>query len=1265
MARYEDLLGELPRGSAYANSGYVLPFRDADQQFLFEDPAFPNQVYGVFVDDRFFGTVTSDAQGAVIVEVPLEPGPHVITIENDFNARRLNSYVTVRDYAVWYASYAEALEGSTTFFGIDPAIDSVERAPALINADAVHIEQTQGQTLRQPNDLGYVTDTYRTVLFGLRQGFRLYAVTPFGIAEAVAAFTNSLAYVVPRALRPTWFLNSQLAPNGTLDQRTHVAQSALPTLNQTTLNAVGSILATEASTTPTNPPTAQRLIVIFTSSWDGGNLTITGTDGAGTVISEVFTPTGTPVSGFINKLGAETFTTVTSITNSSIGTTGSATIGLTATAFVTVVEVEGSPIREGTTAAGVTYLTINDNSGERSLSYGPNVGGNNDNRVPIPVSGRYTVPYNAEGDILITPASPGGGYDFSDGAGERGRDRIIFNIANRGPITALLGVSGGLTGNTPINVVTDINSAFQSDNRYGASVASIVDSTSNLLGSAILIDSSITPTPGQASQSFLRLGGGCADAARELFGLPRYVGDATSAASAGATTFNYGASDRIGEMTAPFDARVGRGLLATGSGTVSNASGRFADFTGATLDLRVNECIRLESTTGGNAGLHTIIAVLGVDSWRLKHESVAGTFTNAAAQAYQAWILGDIVNVTDNDQVGNQFTIAAPGLPRDLPSGFQIELAGEVPFDTDPDRLEAPSNLIVDVNVDLTPPVATDSSLADDLSLAGQIIPDGWLVESGTNFAIKTHGLISESSFGIERDSTDIIFQTTVTGIVPTFEGFPIDVIFWVQQHNTASQNFRIDISFDGTTFSPGTPQAVPGTLEFDGATRRTRADPTRVERQVTVPRTATTFLVRLVHVGTSAGETISIERVIVTSNVTTSYWLGRNTVVRDTQVSNFGEYIYIWSPEPLTTAEDTTIGIDPGGEPRPTNQNNKIDLIGDAHGTLERFDISEYDVNNNPINVLGAHDDATWLNAALTNMEIVVGVPGRISYARPTRLSLIQNETLSPDAFGVATTTQPTTHLGPFPENPNGSFQLVEDGVPVPDTANASGVVPYVFTASDTLDIDASVFAPAATYTANYDVLIAAETAVIDLGADVADFLWLVDAYVWQAINQTLGTRTLTVGVTFFADFTATLATPSNQDQNQATLTADNGVTRTTVADADWSFVDQSTISINPNVFDANSLYELEYQSIFNVFVRQPTFTLQLRSAASPGAIPSATYTDTEINDALDNSFQYHQLRILLFGVQNLDDVRVHSLGVRGIRVFGATPNAPGIVIP
>ena len=653
------------------------------------------------------------------------------------------------------------------------------------------------------------------------------------MAQVAASFTSSLAYVLPREYRPRWVLGEQHAPS--FQVQSHVARSVLFDLNIESISFVGTIAASALTTTPTNPPTAQILQVNFDAAWDGGNIEIDGTDVLGNTIQEIFTPTGTPIDGVITRTGSLVFDTVTALTNTVGGTTGSAYIGLTATQYIQITEVTGNPIQNGLTAAGTTYLTVNNDSGIYYASYGSTSGGDNDNQIALLTSGQYTIPYKAQGDQLIGNATPGGGFDLSDGAGERGRDRLYLEYGDRGLITVVLGAAAGsLTGNTATHVVTDINSALTADARYGASGAAVVSSTGNLTGTAPLLNSALLPFTGSDTQGRLRLHLGCADASREIFGLPRYVGDAAASATATDTSITYTANDTIGGLAVPYTARIGRGLIGTGTGTLSASAGRFSTFSGGAHNLRVGECIRLESTTGGNAGLHEVYEVVSATDVRIRHENVSGSFSDGGGQAYQAWSLGDQVTVID-DNIGTQVLTLDPAtpVPRNLPTGFQIELDGEIPYSTSAEKLEADSSLVIQVNTEFAPTIANGNFVENDLVLAGGTVPDHWFVAEGVNVQTKQFGLTKQTSFSVERGANDI---ELITDLPVILRGFPLTITFGVQQHNLATQNFRIDARFNGVVYSLGTPTAVPGTIEGDGASRRSVAAPTIIQRTVVIP---------------------------------------------------------------------------------------------------------------------------------------------------------------------------------------------------------------------------------------------------------------------------------------------------------------------------------------------------------------------------------------------------------------------------------------------
>lgn len=1260
MPRYEDLLRVVPRGSFYESQGYILPYRDEPQEFLFTDAAYPNTEFGVFVDDQFRGTVVSDGAGQMIVRVPLDAGEHVVEVENDQTAQRLASYVTVRDYAVWYASYAEALEGSGSFFGVDPAIDSVQNSTKLSLADNLHIEEVYGRALAQPNDLNYLLDSYREVLRGLRQAYRRYPVREAGLEQVAAAFTSSLGYRVPRAVRPVWWLGSNYAPNGNLDSYAYEVTSKLPTLNATSATAVHTLFASVTFIVSgfTNPPTPQRLEVAFPTAWDGGDITIVGTDVGGGTVSEVFTNTGPVVAGYRTRTGSVYFASVFSIANSTAGTTGFARIGLTEARFIEVVEVRGPSTVEGaTTTAASDEMLLTSSGGVRYLSYGTSTSAANANAVAIPVSGRYTVPFEVRGGRILGPA-------FANLDVSGGRDRLYISIDDRTRLVIPLGATSGTPGtNAPSDIVGDINAVF-GPSTYGLSPATTRTSGSGLSGDAVEIDS-LNITTGETNPRVM-LHMDCGDASREVFGIPYYVGDTAAGASAGATSITYTPGDSIGLLEAPFEARVGRGQYQvdiSGGGSLAAISGPYATFTlSSPAVLRVGECIEV---TGGSLassdGMHRIYEVVSTSQYRIRHEDTAVSFVTDSGLDYIAWSLGDVVTVTDNDTVTETLTLAS-GLPRDISSGAQVELNGEMPYVTEDDVLFAECEVVVDVDVDYAP--VASPPLSDSLVLAGGGMPEGWLLVSGTSVLTKPWSRTTRTALSIERGATDIDLRVDVPRIVDDLRNWPVNVSFWVEHHQSGNQNFRVDVSFDGgSTWTAGTPTAVAGRVEIDGAARISESRPSLVSEQVVIPNSATGFLVRLVHVSGTSGDRVTVDRCIVIPAFEAGWATGRGTIIRSAQSRAFGEVFYVWSPEDLVAIENTALGISPtnNGVPAVPGQ---LDYLRDAHGTLARFDVSEYS-SGIPVNVRGVYDDSDWLAATLDNMEVVFGVPGRFSHARPLTTSRVFNEALDPNVTtGAATLANSTTHLGGYPQDPNGTCILYENDIPVPITAPQGGSVPYVFTAADTLDIDAAEFSPGSVYTIDYDRLTAATTPVIDLGPGYTDYLWFVDAYVWQRTSQTIGERVRTQGVTFDATGRATLALPSNQDKNSTTLIADDGITQTQVDFQNFSYDNASELRITADALDSDSIYTVTYTAQYPVYVREPSFVLQVRGAGTSGGVASATWVDTAVNAVVTGN-RYQQLRISFSGIDNTEDVRVHGLGFRGLKVYGSPPNVPGIILP
>ena len=84
--------------------------------------------------------------------------------------------------------------------------------------------------------------------------------------------------------------------------------------------AIASDNASAVTTSITNPAIPRSLQVVFAASWDGGDITIVGTDQFDAAVTEVI-----PDTANSTVEGVKIFKTVTSISNETVGTGGSRT----------------------------------------------------------------------------------------------------------------------------------------------------------------------------------------------------------------------------------------------------------------------------------------------------------------------------------------------------------------------------------------------------------------------------------------------------------------------------------------------------------------------------------------------------------------------------------------------------------------------------------------------------------------------------------------------------------------------------------------------------------------------------------------------------------------------------------------------------------------------------------------------------------------------------------------------------------------------------
>ena len=342
--RYSQLAGLMPRGQFWDALGAVIPKRNTPYQFLFET-GIANRRFGVFDNDVFKYVVVTDALGEAVVTLDLGIGEHTIRIEDDVTANQFKAYATVRAYATWHAAYAEVLES------LDLSIEQIYEGSHLEQSISLYLGEFWGREVGQTNNLLYATETFRGVLWNLRQAYRWYGATKHGLQQAVWAFTSSSPWIVPRLWRARWILDTPLLPN--FDLQTFVRTLPAPTLPYVlpddlfqTINDASYLFVHDfyADTDPNvfpgpiqQPPTPQTLNVTYQNGWDGGDVTIAGTTVTGEAISETIPagplPVPTPVALLVQ--GTQVFSTITSITKSVVAGIGSvAIVGLSTSRFV-------------------------------------------------------------------------------------------------------------------------------------------------------------------------------------------------------------------------------------------------------------------------------------------------------------------------------------------------------------------------------------------------------------------------------------------------------------------------------------------------------------------------------------------------------------------------------------------------------------------------------------------------------------------------------------------------------------------------------------------------------------------------------------------------------------------------------------------------------------------------------------------------------------------------------------------------------------------
>jgi hypothetical protein len=220
---YNELVAAIPTGGFYLEELCRIPFRNKTTDFLYK-AAKVNTVYGIYVNDIFFGESKSNWEGWVSFRLLLPRGECRIRVLDSTSATGILTAELVHAfYLTWVGGLADALGDADTQAVRVYDSRSIER----VSSD--DIQTNFGDFLQCPRVTTFTLDVYRELLQEVIQCFRYWSATPEGLENVIAAFSQV------RPLRKTmrkdiarWVLGYQHLLNREMTERFRYVVTTIP-----------------------------------------------------------------------------------------------------------------------------------------------------------------------------------------------------------------------------------------------------------------------------------------------------------------------------------------------------------------------------------------------------------------------------------------------------------------------------------------------------------------------------------------------------------------------------------------------------------------------------------------------------------------------------------------------------------------------------------------------------------------------------------------------------------------------------------------------------------------------------------------------------------------------------------------------------------------------------------------------------------------------------------------------------------------------------
>jgi len=1368
-ARYIETTELVPSGDFYDGIGYIIPYKSNPTSIRLTTN-YQNSVFSVYVNEIYKFKVTTDVNGNAVFNVQLPLGDIILELKLDGANAKIVSYLTTRNYSVWHAAHAEAIET------IDNYIDSTLKAFRLAEAESTDIDLAHGVRLLTPNEFGAGLEAYREILQNIHQAFRNYGGRLSGKRAIISAITQVNPLIYLRSVDgQRWILGYNKLPNGDFSEAARAVYA--PTIG-VNINSNGDFV-TNIKVDPyvntglgpfsyqygqlTYNRSLQRFkwvppLYSFTDFFDSlaqpryyespiitqnGNYEIPSGRYVAFLASKRITGSFVPSINdrlYLNvddrgdfavtipaSISTSIFDDLINISARESGHYFDYRLVDTQPAGVLDGKVEIIKVSDRTnlgfadTVLAFAYLTVLSVSGVVRLSY------------KAPTDGSYgPYVYVNPGDVVRLYSANGTEY--------------IEVLVGKYITSSAVGVS------------------FKIKNKY-YSLASYVPFTSQIN----VISQNNFVSDGDSSIKILD---GPFSAHREVFGLETRMGLLQQSVVAGddEIVVPAGTMESLnnvnGTVNLPFDVIIGRGVgpqvdlipdtfditpvpgnetlavidnfstlqLKRGYTHIKFANGNPTDIDSTQWGIHqivsIDELANSAIIKFGGVGINaepwetappttfphiTIIAAdpsmkdviaYGVDQARISWDSVSKflkfkppygtvygnnlitTTGNYYKRIYSnstdgykwidVWVNPSISGAaTVNDLrlhiiknfvplvgVGNtQFwstgekaivTEVIPSglneiwkLSAPLTGNYDITLGSYEVLPRDrvtPYRTygkDTFGNVNFDIDTSHAPLAGFGTVGTTQLEIDNPRLPSGWIDKSlvPINYYIVPDSRYYKGAIFIDNETDEVVFERNI----PYKEnqlGYTFTFKVWARNISRVAppQSIEIKLAFDfGTSVFES-----PGTILTDN--NETIQYPKMIEFSQILPVDATQFKVRIIRTtGGDGPNDFLVDRAVVLQELFDSLYLGDGTIPRSGSRSKFGSLFYIWSSDELSSSEKSILGV------AAPSTSGLIREVHNSHEQIDAFDVTDV-VGGNVVNVRGTITEADWVSANKTNLEVISRTPTRFSNVVPINITKVNLEEVQ---FSQVPSYIATLAFE-CDENQDESI-LYENGIPLPNNQ-------WQFNSSTEVEITLG-FVPGATYTIDYNRLTRIETTPIDLVVppNNGNEVWFADYVVWNRQLSTVTQIRETSSIFFDAAFEATLPRRSDKSKINSILTEDTGVNKRIVPANAWSYKDSLTIKINSNEYNPEAIYNIEYNQQLTDPIRAISVLSEIRSANSVFSLMSEPYYEFNINDIIDSSKRYHQIRLTFFNITDIRDLKVFSAVVKGLNMSGAGSPPPG----